>query len=143
MRRLLLSSLAAGSFLAMFASSAGGAAFYNDSSSPNPMEVYFYCGTSCHNDWEIKSHDNAGRYGADGKFWLLNVGGFTGQDGEACQYDTHSVSSHGWGSLHDEGGYTWAIYNNSGDPVSGSPFALVFREYKDPIYTTDTSGCGG
>jgi hypothetical protein len=145
MRRLLPICIASGIAFGAFAPSAAGSAFYNDTGSdgPNIADLYFVCGSTCHNEFSIKAGDSMSRPKQAGHFWLLNVGGFKGKDGSACQLNTNSVSSSGWGSLHYDGGYNWAIYGNDQDPVSGSPFPLVFAEYKDQQGTVDTGGCGG
>jgi hypothetical protein len=137
MRRLLLGLIAAGILLCGFASSAAGMQIYHTASAPNPAEVHFACGATCWNDFEIQPGSSVARGRTGGHFWLTNVGGFTGQDNKACELGTHSLSTIGWAELHYNGGYNWLIYGNDGNPVSGSPFPVVFSEYQA------TRGCGG
>ncbi len=138
-RRVALVAILALLVTIVTAGQALGSAFYNDSESgaPNPMALYFVCGVFCHNTWDIKVGQWAARPAESGFFLLQNVGGFTGQPKNACDFgdskSVRNVSAHGWVTLHyvGAGDYQWDVFGDSGRPVSGSPFNLVFGQYED------------
>lgn len=120
------------------ATPASASAIYNDSESgkPNPVHIYFSCGTFCSNHFKVVVGGSASRPGKSGTFVddeQADASDWTGQGDNTCMFDQHSLEDHGWASLeYQSGEYAWAIYGSDQNSVSGSPFALHFKSCGSP-----------
>lgn len=149
--RLVLAASAAAAFIAV--SAVPGAASRIDNDTDTSVRIWFDCGVSCGNYYDLSPHSSAGRPGKSGKvqmgfsfdetIWACEEGGH----GDRASVDSHGeVTLTGWGSsymadanyrdvAYSPTNVRWTMINSknkvTGTKQHGIDASLGFHQLKD------------